>query len=169
MVGHHQWLSATTKYLLMLGLPCKLPYEDLSSWCERFDFSKSETCNCLPRTILNIFVFFASPFIHMSIFVVALKITYLGVEICQGFVLGSWKVRNVSLVNVYHLSKITLFNLQSNLPRYEHDHCFSIHKWYGRGGGALKVKLEFIKLDYDWISLLYSISGSMPFALSHGL
>ena len=50
-------------------------------------------------------------------------------------VLGSWKVRNVSLVNVYHLSKITLFSLQSNLPRYEHDHCFSIHKWYGRGGG----------------------------------
>ena len=48
-------------------------------------------------------------------------------------VLGTWKVRNVSLVNVYHLSKITLFSLQSNLPRYEHDHCFSIHKWYGRG------------------------------------
>ena len=113
MVGHHQWLSATTKYLLMLGLPCKLPYEDLSSWCERFDFSKSETCNCLPRTILNIFVFFASPFIHMSIFVVALKITYLGVEICQGLFLGLEK-SEMSLLwmfTIYPKLPSSIFNL----------------------------------------------------------
>ena len=110
MVGHHQWLSATIKnlLLLMLGLPCKLPSE-FTMWAIQF----WQIRDLQLRAILNIFVFFASPFIHMSIFVVALKITYLGVEICQGLFLGLEK-SEMSLLwmfTIYPKLPYSVFNL----------------------------------------------------------